>query len=126
MERRNTKQRQIILDAVKSRCDHPSAEQIYNQVKVVDPKISLATVYRNLDVLHNEGQIQEIQSPGADVFDLVTERHNHLLCDKCGKIFDIDVDYDQTMDSLSTKKGFLTRSHHTIFNGLCPTCAKEV
>jgi len=126
MERRNTKQRQIILDAVRSRCDHPSAEQIYTQVKAIDPKISMGTVYRNLAVLNEEGQIQEVQTQGADTFDLITEKHNHLVCEKCGKVFDIDVEYDVKLDNQSTKKGFVIQSHQTIFKGLCPKCAKDI
>lgn len=125
MERRNTKQRQMILEAVRSRCDHPSAEQIYNQVKAIDPNVSLATVYRNLSVLYEDGQIQEVLTPGADAFDLVTDKHNHLVCEKCGRIFDVDIDYDLTFDNKTTKNGFVVTSHQTIFRGLCPECAKK-
>lgn len=125
MDRRNTKQRQLILDAVRSRCDHPSAEQIYNQVHEIDPKISIATVYRNLNILASEGQITAINLPQADRFDLTTKKHNHFLCEKCGKVFDIDVKYNDKLDNIKTDEGFVVQSHQIIFRGLCAECAKQ-
>lgn len=125
MDRRNTKQRSIILEAVQSRCDHPGAEQIFRQVKEQDPKISLGTVYRNLAVLEEEGKILSITLPGADRFDLNTKPHNHFLCEKCGGLFDIDIDYYSATDNTCTKDGFTVRTHQTVFRGICPKCAKE-
>ncbi len=89
MERRNTKQRQIILEAVQSRCDHPNAEQIFRQVRETDPKISLGTVYRNLAILAEEGKILDIRLAGADRFDLTTMPHDHFYCEVCGSVSDI-------------------------------------
>ena len=125
MERRNTKQRQIILDAVQSRCDHPTAEQIYNQVYAVDPRISKATVYRNLNLLAEEGKITVVNLPPADRFDLTTKKHCHFVCKKCGRVFDIDVDYDESVDDMQTDSGFLIESHQTIFTGICAECANQ-
>lgn len=125
MIRRNTRQRQIILDAVQSRCDHPSAEQIYNQVHAIDPKISLGTVYRNLDILTKEGLISNIKLANADRFDLRADNHNHFVCEKCGKVFDIKVEYDCNLDNIKTSEGFQIKSHQTLFKGLCPDCIKK-
>lgn len=124
MNRRLTKQRQMILDAVRSRCDHPSADQIYDQVHAVDPNISLGTVYRNLAVLAETGEIMAIKLPGADRFDLNTEGHSHFVCEKCGKFFDIPVAYDSKLDIKAAAGGFIVHSHQTIFKGICPECAK--
>ncbi|MGN0077024.1 MAG: transcriptional repressor, partial [Parafannyhessea sp.] len=68
--RRNTRQRQMVLDEVRSRCDHPTAEQIYEAVRARDPRVSQATVYRNLHLLAQEGQILSIKAPGVEHFDL--------------------------------------------------------
>ena len=124
MDRRNTKQRQIILDVVLSRCDHPTAEQIYNQVHKIDNKISKGTVYRNLDILSKEGQINNIKMPNADRYDLKVDNHNHFVCDKCGQVFDIDIPYDNKLDNKKLR-GFHIISHQTIYKGLCPNCAKS-
>ncbi|MDO5331912.1 MAG: transcriptional repressor [Bacillota bacterium] len=126
MERRNTKQRKMVLEAVQSRHDHPTAEQIYEQVKSIDSKISLGTVYRNLSVLAEDGFIQIIKMPDADRFDLVTEAHQHFICNNCGKIFDIHLEYDKSIDKLPMPKGFKVISHQTVFKGLCADCAKSI
>lgn len=125
MERRNTKQRQIILDAVQSRCDHPTADQIYEQVHKSNNKISVGTVYRNLDILAKEGKILDINLPEADHYDLRVDNHNHFICEKCGKVFDISVEYDESLDHKKTKEGFVVNSHQMVFKGLCPKCNKN-
>ena len=125
MERRNTKQRQIVLNAVRSRCDHPTAEQIYAQVKEIDPKISLGTVYRNLALLAEEGQILSIKLSDADRFDLTVKGHDHFICLECGGVFDMIGKYDLIPDNTSTEDGFLISSHQTIIKGLCPNCTKK-
>lgn len=124
MQRRNTKQRQIVLEAVRNRTDHPTAEQLYEQVKAIDPKISLGTVYRNLAVLSEDGLIQTIKMNDADRFDLTTDIHQHFVCEKCGSIFDLNLDYDKALDSLPMPKGFKVHTHQTVFKGLCADCAK--
>lgn len=125
IKRRNTKQRQLILDAVQSRCDHPTAEQIFLQVHEKDSQISLGTVYRNLDLLSKEGLIKGINLSEADRYDLKTENHNHFLCEKCGRVFDISIDYDNSLDSIKTPEGYEIRTHQTIFKGLCPDCLNK-
>ena len=124
IKRRNTQQRNIILKAVRSRCDHPDAETIYNQVSKQNPNISLATVYRNLSVLASEGQIKHIKLPDADRFDFMTEDHYHFICEKCGRLFDIPIKYNKELDK-RVESGFVINSHQTLFKGLCPECANN-
>ena len=124
IKRRNTQQRNIILEAVRSRCDHPDAEAIYNQVSKQNPNISLATVYRNLAVLADEGQINHIKLPGTDRFDLKTEDHYHFICEKCGRFLDFPIEYNKALDK-RVESGFVIHSHQTLFKGLCPECAKK-
>lgn len=123
MVRRNTKQRNLILKVVRSRCDHPTADQIVKDVQKVDEKISVGTVYRNLNLLASDGLIKNIKLPGADRYDLRTDPHNHFECEKCGKFFDVEMDNLKPEDKKNIN-GFIVHSHHTLFKGLCPECSK--
>lgn len=148
MERRNTKQRQIILEAVQSRCDHPNAEQIFRQVRETDPKISLGTVYRNLAILAEEGKILDIRLAGADRFDLTTMPHDHFYCEVCGSVSDIRLGGPERAkgspeasgtaeekdggpecaaapEEFRTEDGFVIRSHQTLYRGICPACGAK-
>lgn len=80
MQYRNTRQRKIVLEAVQEHHDHPSADQIYLEIRAKDPKISRGTVYRNLNILSEEGQITHVKVPGADRYDCRTDFHYHLIC----------------------------------------------
>lgn len=125
MKRRNTKQRQIVLEAVQGRCDHSSAEAVYAHIHEEYPNISLATVYRNLAILSEEGQIAAIRLPDADRFDLRVDKHYHFICESCGKLYDLPVEYNRALDQMSVDGGFQIHSHQTIFKGLCPRCVKK-
>ena len=125
MERRNTRQRQLILEAVRSHCDHPTAEQIYRDVAEQAPTISKGTVYRNLSVLAQEGELTQVEAPDASRFDLRQDRHHHLVCSACGAVVDAPVVYQEQLDTLAAQEsGFIVTGHHTIFQGLCPSCAQ--
>lgn len=127
MERRNTKQRQTILDSVRSRCDHPTAEQIYNQVKNLDGRISLGTVYRNLQLLAESGEILAVRIPnGPDRFDLTVRNHDHFICKKCGSVSDIVINTTDNNETFISKEGFIIDSKQTVFSGFCPECSKKV
>lgn len=152
MTRRNTKQRQLILEAVQSRCDHPSAEQIFRQVREKDPKISLGTVYRNLAILAEEGKLLDLRLSEADRFDRTTAPHDHFFCEECGRIFDIRQSAAEALPDIRQSAadregaqpffaadngpdacaaetldpdGFVIRSHQTLYRGICPICAAK-
>lgn len=86
MQYRNTRQRKIVLEAVQEHHDHPSADQIYLEIRAKDPRISRGTVYRNLNILSGEGQITHVKVPGADRYDCRTDFHYHLICTGCGAV----------------------------------------
>ena len=77
---RNSRQREIIRDAVMARCDHPTADQIYLDVREKDDKISRGTVYRNLGILSENGNVTNVKVPAADRYDSRLDRHYHLFC----------------------------------------------
>lgn len=126
MQRRNTKQRKLVLDTVQTRMDHPSADDIYLDVRKEDSNISRGTVYRNLNLLAQSGEIRHIKIPGADRFDLRLEPHYHLLCTGCGKMMDVPIPYHIELDhSLQEETGYEMIQHRTVFEGICPQCKAQ-
>lgn len=126
-KQRKSKQRQLILDAVTGRCDHPTADQIYLEVREKDEKISRGTVYRNLGVLSENGQITNVKIPAADRYDSRLDKHYHLICTCCGKVFDAPLPYHAEYDiQVEQTTGFQVRRHRTIFEGLCAECSKKI
>lgn len=124
-QQRNTKQKQMVLEAVCARGDHPTADQIFLDVRVSDDKISRGTVYRNLSQLSESGTLNRVKVPGADRFDWRVEKHCHLICTGCGQVCDVPIPYREADDrELSQKTGYLVSRHRTVFEGLCPVCRR--
>lgn len=121
--RRDTKQRKLVLEAVQSRKDHPTAEQIFFDVHSKDPKISQGTVYRNLNCLSDEGTIYHVRVPGADRYDLRVDPHYHMICTKCKKVIDVPFLYKEDLDAeVASKTNYKITSHRLVFEGICPKC----
>lgn len=124
--RRNTKQRQIVLDAVRTNNYHLSADQIYLEARKLEPKISRGTVYRNLHLLVDENEIQQVKVFDVDRYDFNLDPHYHLLCTTCGEICDLEIDYQTQLDSqVNGYQGYKIKRHRTIFEGTCPRCAQN-
>lgn len=120
---RHTQQRQLVLDAVISRCDHPSADQIYHTLRQRRPTISRATVYRNLHVLVELGLIQSIRLAQTDRYEAPQHEHDHVLCRVCGRVKDLHTNqHSVSHHAVSEQTGFLVDHHHMVFEGVCPTC----
>jgi len=123
MVRRDTKQRQLVLNAVRARCDHPTADQIYDDVHTINTRISRGTVYRNLNLLCEEGAICHVRVPGADRYDLRTDLHYHMFCIICKKVIDAPYPYKTFLDNeIAKKSGYKIIRHRLIFEGVCPEC----
>ena len=121
VQRRNTRQRKLVLDAVRQSYNHPTADEIYNAVREQDDKISRGTVYRNLNLLADAGEI--IKTPGGSRFDRTTEPHAHVICTSCSRVVDVALPFDTELDTeVSELIGWDVTSHYTIFEGLCPDC----
>ncbi len=124
--RRDTKQRKMVLRAVRARCDHPTAEQIYEDVHAADARISHGTVYRNLNCLVEDGSVYHVRVPGADRYDLRTDLHHHMFCVKCKKVIDAPYPYKETLDEETGRlSGFEIICHRLIFEGICPECLEK-
>jgi len=117
-----TSQRKIISDYLKNTATHPSAEEIYRRVRRILPRISKGTVYRNLNTLKEEGEIQEI-SASESRYDGDISSHAHYICQKCGKIFDIfeDCRNCEILKHRKTKVGKISQ-YQINFYGHCKHC----
>lgn len=123
---RNTIQRELILNAVRARRDHPSADQIYQDVHATNEKISRATVYRNLALLARQGEIHQVKLPHIDRYEELLDRHYHFHCTECGAVYDVPMAYLEDLDNQVRKDtGFAVIGHRVTFEGLCPNCQQK-
>jgi Fur family ferric uptake transcriptional regulator len=121
---RMTRQRDVILQAVRSTMDHPTADWVYRQARRRLPRISLGTVYRNLKRLTEEGLIREIQIAGQTTrFDANTGRHYHIRCLGCGRVNDLPVSVDRRLEEEAGRAmNYRVLGHQVEVLGLCPLC----
>lgn len=125
-QHRDTRQRKLILDAVRRHTDHPSADQIFIEVRSTDSKISRGTVYRNLNYLADTGEITHVRVPGADRYEIRTDFHYHLYCTGCGMVRNVPLEYHHDADrDVAEASGYLVFRHRTVFEGLCPKCQER-
>lgn len=124
---RNTRQRQVILEELQKLKSHPTAAGLFRIVACRLPKISLGTVYRNLDLLTKAGVIQKLEFGSEEArFDGDLTPHDHIRCVKCGKVDDI---HHPPLDLLGGVKndfnGYSVLGHRVEFFGLCPKCKES-
>lgn len=122
-----SRQREEIKNFLITRKDHPTADTIYENVKMIYPNISLGTVYRNLSLLSDMGEIMKIPcKDGADRFDGRTERHCHFMCTVCGGVTDLE---NETMSHFleTAEKSFNGKitEYNINFAGICESCMKK-
>ena len=124
MTRHNTIQRSLVLEAVNRLKSHATADEVYAEVAATHPNISKATVYRNLNLLSEMGMIRKLEIPGgADRFDHICKEHCHVKCEKCGRVFDIEIPYIDGLDNLvENRNGFEFTGYDILFRGICPGC----
>ncbi len=122
-----SRQRESIKEYLYSTYDHPTADTVYLNVKQEYPNISLGTVYRNLNLLAELGEVIKITTPyGGDRFDGHTHPHYHFCCSKCGKVVDLDLE-DMSYINKEASKNFdgIIESHSMMFYGTCGDCVKK-
>jgi Fur family transcriptional regulator, ferric uptake regulator len=122
--RRMTEQRRVILEELKKVTCHPTADELHSFVRKRLPKISIATVYRNLEILSSDGLVLKLDVAGTRKrFDGTTDSHCHIRCCVCGKVDDISVDPMPLIDDMARKVCSYEVLSHTIeFTGICPEC----
>ncbi len=124
---KRSKQRDAIIDFLSSRTDHPTADIVYVNIRKQFPNISLGTVYRNLSLLAQLGEIQKISTgTGADRFDWNTTPHYHFICTDCGSVIDLEVDALNIIKDISSISfDGQIEGHVAYFYGKCPECLKK-
>ncbi len=112
------------MKAVNTLQCHATVEEIYNLVVKEYPNISKVTVYRNLNQLAENGEIRKLEVPGdADRFDHLCHDHYHARCLRCGRVFDVDMDYIEDLEKrIKDAHGFEFSGHDLMFKGICPDC----
>lgn len=128
--RNYSKQREEILEVLKEPGLHLTAEDIYNKVKLIDSTISMATVYRNLNELIYDGIIWKISSKDGKMrYDYSGEKHNHIICLRCGKVKDFKYEFNSNqdlMDSLN-KQMYMNFELKTVtIYGICNECKLKI
>lgn len=119
-----TLQRRAVLDAISARGDHPTADDIYEDVRRRLPDISRTTVYRVLEFLVDLGIVTKIGHPGATIrFDSRTELHHHLVCLHCNKLIDFEDPGLNAIEPPDTRQlGFEVSDYSIQFRGICRAC----
>lgn len=122
-----SRQREVILQTLQENVVHPNADYIYQKVRQKLPNISLATVYRNLKQLSEQGVIRSIEGLDGSVhFDHNTGKHHHFICTRCKKIFDIDDSVTAGLDAkIFEAYGASVETSDFTFKGLCKDCRRN-
>lgn len=122
-----SRQREVIKESLINREDHPTADMIYMDVREVFPNISLGTVYRNLQLLTDLGEIQKLNvGDGVDHFDAKTFPHYHFICTECGSVIDLQMkNIDTIKDIAGVNFDGQIAGHITYFYGICGNCCKK-
>lgn len=123
-----SRQREVIKDFLCTRKDHPTADTVYMNVRQQFPNISLGTVYRNLTLLSDIGEIARLRvGDGVDHFDADTSNHNHFVCTQCGCVLDLDMEsIDDIIQTAGENFDGLIEGHVTYFYGKCGNCCEEM
>lgn len=123
-----SRQRESIKTSLMNRHDHPTADTLYMSMREEFPNISLGTVYRNLNLLVELGEIRKLScTEGADRFDADTNPHYHFVCRQCGEVLDLSMDTLEAMNRAAQEHcpGVID-SHITYFYGSCENCFKKI
>ena len=121
---RVTRQRQVLLDELCQVRTHPTADELYQMARKRLPRISLGTVYRNLELMAENGMIQKLEVGGTQKrFDGNAEPHYHVRCLKCGRVDDLEMALSEDVEALARQQtGYSILRHSLEFSGFCPAC----
>ncbi len=124
---RMTSQREMILTELQESRQHLTADELYERVKKFMPRISLATVYRNLETLSEAGIIGKLEISGRQKrFDYDVHPHDHIYCLQCHRVDNIDFDRDTVNQaSIASDRGYRITGYRVEFKGICSSCSKN-
>lgn len=124
-----SKQREEILNVLKNSKSHLTAEEIYSIVKKNNSTASRGTVYRNLNLLTGKSIIKRISiCNGPDKYDFINKKHNHIICSKCGKVFDFyyNLDFNLLKKAIKNQTEITEVEADIILQGICNDCKKAI
>ena len=122
-----TKQRKVIYEELCKVTSHPTVDMVYEIVRKRIPRISLGTVYRNLEVLAEQDKIRKLSIDGARMrFDGNLSEHSHIQCVVCGRVDDFQVGVSVSLEKLAYDSGYEILGHKVEFFGKCPECRDAV
>jgi Fur family peroxide stress response transcriptional regulator len=118
-----TPQRLSIVDELYGKV-HMSIDELYGAIKKRFPSISLATVYKNINAMMEKNFIQEVKIPNQKSrYELSKLPHSHVVCQKCGKVEDLELDLNSITDEATKRTNYKIDSDALIFSGVCPECS---
>lgn len=122
-----TPQRRVVLEVIRDRDWHPTANEVFAAARARLESISYATVYNSLHYLSEAGFVREITfGNGASRYDRITSRHDHALCELCGRLVDFDLtETPELMRKAARRVHFKPASIHLTLFGLCPECQQQ-
>ena len=125
MKKRNTIQKQIILDSIKNTKSHPNVNELLKIVKSKDSTIGKSSIYRNLNSMVEEGKVKLIlTNSNSKRYDGDTSDHNHFICNKCNKVIDI-INDEAINKSLEKEYNFIIQERNTTYFGICGNCISK-
>ena len=126
--RRNTIQKDLVRNTVYEMRRQVTANEVYEFIKEAYPTIGKGTVYRNLDILVEEGNLRKVEVPdGPNRFDLTLKNHYHVRCVNCGEISDVDMDEILgLLEKIHDTHGTDFLGYDILFKGICPKCQKKI
>lgn len=124
---RKSKQREYILDFLRSTDSHPTAQMIFDGIRDDFPNLSLGTVYRNLNILVEQGKVKRLQYGSTfDRYDADVDEHYHFICGECKKIFDLALEPKEDLEAMAEQlSGHLVQEHKIDFFGICQECRRK-
>lgn len=122
-----SRQREAIKEYLKSTKEHPTADTVYMHIREQNPNISLGTVYRNLNLLTELGEIRRLTcGDGVDRFDATTTQHYHVICGCCNRVFDLEIEPMKEINQIAESAFAGTiQSHSILFFGTCNECLEK-
>lgn len=123
---RYSKQRELIYENLKARCDHPTAEIIYTELKKDNPSLSLGTVYQNLNFLADAKMIRKLDVGQTIVhFDADLSAHHHFICNECQQVYDIFYNDEIISNDAQRQTDHRIEKTDLVFSGTCKNCLKN-